>query len=118
MVNHMVNDNATPLAEILAQTLRQTGLERKLHEQAVLDSWEAVVGEQVARATQSKKFEMGGRLVVQMVSAVWRYEIMMRREEIRIALNQHHHSRVSTGSAEFATPSTPLRELVNEVVVR
>jgi predicted nucleic acid-binding Zn ribbon protein len=89
----MNNDEATPLGAALQMLLKQTGLDKKMKEFSALESWDEVVGINVARATASKKFEHG-RLVITMVSPVWRTEVKMRVEPIRQALNERAGAEV------------------------
>jgi predicted nucleic acid-binding Zn ribbon protein len=89
----MTNDEATPLGAVLQALLKQTGLDKKMKEFSVLEAWDEVVGLSVARATTSKKFEHG-KLIVIMVSPVWRAEIKMRVEPIRQALNERAGAEV------------------------
>jgi predicted nucleic acid-binding Zn ribbon protein len=82
----MTNEHATPLGTLIQQLMRESGLDKRVQEANVLEQWERVVGEMATRATVSKKL-VQGRLIVQMISPVWRQELMLRHDEVREKLN-------------------------------
>ncbi len=89
----MTNENATPLGAVIQMLMKQAGLDKKVKEYAVLEQWNEVVGEFAAKATTAKKLEHG-RLIVTLVSPVWRSEIMLRKDEIIRVLNEKAGSEV------------------------
>ncbi len=80
-------NDAVSLQNLLRQFLRDTGLEHKVREYAVPDYWREIVGERIASLSEIKYFE-NGQLFIEVQAAVWRSEILMRREEIRKKINE------------------------------
>jgi predicted nucleic acid-binding Zn ribbon protein len=71
----------------LKDLARRLGIARTLSEYEVLTSWEAVVGEQVARVTVPERIERG-ILFVSVANPSWRSELTMRRLEICDKINR------------------------------
>lgn len=72
--------------ELVAQVLRQMGLEQKFKEHEVCEIWPEVVGKMIASRTKSLNV-IEGKLFVAFTSAVVRNEIMMVKEGLAKALN-------------------------------
>lgn len=72
--------------ELVAQVLRQMGLEQKFKEHEVCEIWPEVVGQMIASRTKSLNVTEG-KLFVAFTSAVVRNEIMMVKEGLAKALN-------------------------------
>lgn len=72
--------------ELVAQVLRQMGLEQKFKEHEVCEIWPEVVGQMIASRTKSLNV-IEGKLFVAFTSAVVRNEIMMVKEGLVKALN-------------------------------
>lgn len=72
---------------------RELGIVRKLKEYDVLTSWEAIVGEQIARVSQASRME-NGVLHVSVKSAPWRAELTMKRVEIVAKINETFGKKV------------------------
>lgn len=83
----MKNENAQMLGTVLADILRQHGLDKKLRAHAIPEHWASIVGQNAAKVTNVKKLEHG-TLIVEVGAPVWRAELMMRREEIRKKINE------------------------------
>jgi predicted nucleic acid-binding Zn ribbon protein len=83
----MNNENFSSLKTLLHQFLRERGLEHKLKELSVPQYWREAVGEQVDKVSTVKYFE-NGQLFVQVRAAVWRTELLLRREDIRRKINE------------------------------
>lgn len=81
------------IGELLQKYLRESGLDRKLQEAAVPGYWNEIVGSQVSTFTTIKRFEEG-QLFVEVPIAVWRHELMLRREDIRMKINQRSGSDI------------------------
>lgn len=89
----MKNENAVSLGAVLADLMRQHGLDKKIRAQAIPQYWEEIIGQNAARVAKVKKIEYG-RLFIEVGAPVWRTELMMRREEIRTKLNERLGSEV------------------------
>ncbi len=79
---------ADSIGSIIQQWLRQNNLEEKLHETSIPQYWLEIVGESVARHAKVETIDKG-RMFVRVESAVWRNELVMRREEIIRKVNEY-----------------------------
>ncbi|WP_075603680.1 DUF721 domain-containing protein [Saccharicrinis aurantiacus] len=88
----MKKKEAQPIRDIIKQFLHEEHLDQGLIENRVVNSWEAVIGKTVARATTHVSIN-NGILYVKINSSVMRNELMMIRSKIADALNNHvgHH---------------------------
>ncbi len=86
-MNYNGMDSAVPLKVLLQKFLRESGLERTVREMSVPQYWRDVVGERIAQVSTVKYFEQG-QLFIEVDAAVWRMELLARREEIRTAINE------------------------------
>lgn len=87
------NGMAESLGSIIQQWLRDNGYEEKFRENSVPDYWVDIVGEAVARQTRVERIDRG-TMFISVSSAVWRNELMMRREEIISKVNQRFGAQV------------------------
>jgi len=83
----MNNDHVTSLSVLLNNFLREHGLEQKMKELSVPQYWREIVGEQIHKVSVVKYFE-NGQLFVEVRAAVWRTELLLRREDIRRKINE------------------------------
>lgn len=74
------------LGDLLKTYLRESGLEHKLLEASVPTFWQETVGNHIAAQSKYKRFE-DGRLFIEVEAAVWRQELLLRREDIRTKIN-------------------------------
>lgn len=84
---------AIAVGEAVHDLARQLGITRKLREYDVLTSWDAIVGEQIARVAQARRIE-NGILHVSVKSAPWRAELTMKRTEIAAKINDTFGKKV------------------------
>ena len=82
----MKRRNSENVTEVLFQYLRANGLEGPLNEHRLLQAWEEVMGEVVARYT-TQKYLKNQTLFVHLSSAPLKSELMMRKSEIIKSLN-------------------------------
>lgn len=82
----MKRRNTEQVTDVLYQYLRANGLEGPLNEYRLLQAWEEVMGELVARYT-TQKYLKNQTLYVHLSSAPLKSEFMMRRSEIVKSLN-------------------------------
>lgn len=78
---------------MIQQWLRENNLEAKAQESSVPSYWEEIVGESVARHATVERIDRG-RMFVRVESAVWRNELLMRRDEIRRKVNERFGAEV------------------------
>jgi predicted nucleic acid-binding Zn ribbon protein len=89
----MKRRNTEDVTDVLHQYLRLNGLEGPLNEYRLLQAWEEVMGEAVARYT-TQKYLTNQTLCVHLTSAALKADLMMRRSEIVKALNERVGSTV------------------------
>lgn len=84
----MAASKKQPLAldAALSDLAGSLGITRKLREYSVITSWQALVGEQIARVAKPQRVEKGV-LLVAVESAPWRAELTLRRREIIEKIN-------------------------------
>jgi hypothetical protein len=83
----MKKSNDNTIKELLDRYVSTFKLKGKLTEVEILNSWESVVGEVVAKHT-SKIYMSGPRLYVYLDSSVVRQELSYAREKIIADLNE------------------------------
>ena len=75
------------IGEVIRSYLQETGLELKLKEVELIESWEEIVGKMVSNRT--KKIEIkNGKMIIYLKSSVVRNELLMLRESLKEALNK------------------------------
>lgn len=84
---------AESIGSILKQWLRDNGYEHKVQEHSVPDYWVEIVGEAVARQAHVERIERG-RMFVRVDSAVWRNELLLRRDDIIRMVNERFGTEV------------------------
>jgi predicted nucleic acid-binding Zn ribbon protein len=82
----MAQDRPQPLGEVLAEVIDQLGLQDKIDEARVIETWAAVAGTDINSVTESVWMK-GSTLYVKITSAAWRQELHMRRRQWRQRLN-------------------------------
>ena len=75
-----------PLGAALQDLVNQLGLGKTLGEYEVVTSWEAIVGEQIAKVTRVQRVE-NGVVFVSVTTAPWRAELSMKRMDIMQKIN-------------------------------
>jgi predicted nucleic acid-binding Zn ribbon protein len=83
----MVDSNRPqPLGDVLEEVIEQLGLQDKMDEARVIETWAAVAGPDVNGVTESVWMN-GATLYVKITSATWRQELHMNRGRWRERLN-------------------------------
>jgi len=75
------------MGEVLGEFLRRTGINRKIQEQKILNSWEEAVGEGVAERTQPIRVK-NRVLQVKVANSVWMQELQFMKELIMQKLHR------------------------------
>ncbi len=83
----MRRSNTQKLSDVLKDYIRENKLDKKLNELDVVASWEELLGQTVARYTESLRIQ-NGTLFVKTSSPALRNELIMMKEEIRRRLNE------------------------------
>jgi predicted nucleic acid-binding Zn ribbon protein len=81
------------LGSAIREYLKEEKIDGKLAEIEAVNSWESIIGKQLARATTSIYIK-DGILYVHLKSSIVRNELLMMRNDIIQAINQHIGSRV------------------------
>jgi predicted nucleic acid-binding Zn ribbon protein len=80
------SDSPRPLGEVLDEVIDQLGLQDKIDEARVVETWAAIAGTDINSVTQSVWMK-GSTLYVKITSAGWRQELHMNRRKWRERLN-------------------------------
>lgn len=83
----MKRSNFQPLSQVLDEFFRKNGMEEKILEAKVKDSWNTVVGPVFSNATKQIRISKGV-LFVSMQSAAIKHEIFIHRSTIIAKLNE------------------------------
>lgn len=75
------------IEEIIQLFIKEQGLEDKLSENRLINSWNELLGKNVARATQDLHIRKG-ILYVHLTSSVIRHELMIIKKDILKKLNE------------------------------
>ncbi len=83
----MRRSNTQKLGEVIKDYLKESNIDKKLTEIQLIDSWEEIVGKEIARRTE-KIYIRNEKLFVRFTSSVVRNEMLLHRETIRNRLNE------------------------------
>ena len=83
----MRRSNTQKLQEVIKEYLQQSKIDKKLLEVQLINSWEEIVGKEIARRTD-KIYIKNNKLFAHFRSSVVRNELLMHRETIRTRLNE------------------------------
>lgn len=76
-----------PIAEMLAEALRESGLDDDVQRAQVLQLWPRVVGAQIANVTQARLIAEDGTMVVGVKTHAWMQELTMMERSLVAKLN-------------------------------
>ena len=76
-----------PIAEMLAEALRENGLDDDVLRAQVLELWPRVVGAQIATVTQARLIAEDGTMVVGVKTHAWMQELAMMERSLVAKLN-------------------------------
>ncbi len=91
----MRRQQAQAIGDVLAEYLRESGLEKPLMEREVVASWGALMGDMVARLTRSVELK-DGVLRVRLSSAALKAQLFECRRDLVRKLNEHVGCEVVT----------------------
>ncbi|MEA1896702.1 MAG: DUF721 domain-containing protein [Bacteroidota bacterium] len=75
------------ISKVIQDFLKESGLESRLKEVELINSWEEIVGTMISKRT--KKVEIkNGKMIIYLRSSVVKNELMMLRESLRNSLNE------------------------------
>lgn len=81
-------NNVKPLKAIIEQIIQQNGWEEEIILDRIQSFWSEIVGEIIAKRTKVNKL-MDKKLYIQAESSVWISELLIRKEQIIIAINTY-----------------------------
>ena len=81
------------IGELLQQVLREEGLETPLMQQRLLAAWPEVAGQRLAQYTD-RLFIKNQTLMIHVRSSVCRQELLLRKADLIIRLNQAAEGQV------------------------
>ncbi|NLB26249.1 MAG: DUF721 domain-containing protein [Bacteroidales bacterium] len=91
----MRKSDSQPLSEVLCEYIKEMRFDRKLKEVDVVQSWQGLLGNTIARYTRNVYFSKG-ILFVEINSPIVKNELIMIREEIRSRLNSQAGEEIVT----------------------
>ncbi len=74
------------IGEVIRSYLEDTGLDHKLKEVNLIESWEEIVGKMISNRTEKIEIK-NGKMIIYLKSSVVKNELMMLRESLKEALN-------------------------------
>jgi len=81
------NEKTTKIGSAIFAFLERMGMRERVFEQSVLEYWNDVVGEKIAKIATPRSIS-GGILRIAVKDSTWRLELEFREEEIRAKLNK------------------------------
>jgi len=79
-------DRPQPLGDVLKEVIEQLGVQEKIDEARVVETWAALAGTEINSVTESAWMK-GSTLYVKITSAAWRQELHMNRRKWREKVN-------------------------------
>lgn len=76
-----------PISEMLAEALRESGLDADVQRAQVLELWPRAVGTQIAKVAQARLIAEDGTLVVGVKTHAWMQELAMMERSLVAKLN-------------------------------
>ncbi len=83
----MRRENSKIISQVIAEYIKELGLEEGLQRVKIFQAWDLVVGERAARLT-SAKFYRGGILYCTVNSSMIRMQLSYRKDDIISQLNK------------------------------
>ncbi len=77
----MVKDNTLKIGELVKKALKSAGIAERVEKQQAIVFWPEIVGPEIAQKTSAIRIEKD-ILIVKVVSATWRNELVFFKKEI------------------------------------
>lgn len=77
----------SPLGDVVTGFLKQSGLEERVEQAAVIPEWESLVGLQIAKVTTPRFVTSDGTLFVAVTTNGWMTELSLMEPQLLRALN-------------------------------
>ena len=81
------------IGKALKVFIKNSGLEKVLDQQNIIDVWDEVVGEKISKNAKAKSIEYGV-LKVKTVSPTWRQELHLQKNDIVKKLNKKIRKKI------------------------
>ena len=81
------------IGKALQVFIKNSGLEKVLDQQNIIDVWDEVVGEKISKNAKAKSIEYGV-LKVETVSPTWRQELHLQKNDIIKKLNKKIQKKI------------------------
>ena len=82
----MAQNGPQPLGDVIKDVIDQLGVQDKIDEARVVETWASLAGKEINSVTESVWMK-GATLYVKITSAAWRQELHMNRRKWRERLN-------------------------------
>jgi len=89
----MRSSNPKPLADILSTALKQLGLGTKIKQYELLNLWDQIVGEQIAKVTTAESIR-DGKLFINVKHSAWRNELQYLKQELIQKINEKMNQEI------------------------
>lgn len=89
----MKQENSKIMSQVIAEYIRELGLEEGLQRVRIFQTWDLIVGERVAQAT-TYKFYRDGILYCTINSSMIRTQLSFRKDDIRAQINKSLNSNL------------------------
>lgn len=81
------------IGKALQVFIKNSGLEKVLDQQNIIDVWDEVVGEKISKNAKAKSIEYGV-LKVETISPTWRQELYLQKKDIVKKLNEKIQKKI------------------------
>tara|TARA_Y200000002_G_C22576655_1_gene618998 strand:+ start:673 stop:948 length:276 start_codon:yes stop_codon:yes gene_type:complete len=81
------------IGKALQVFIKNSGLEKVLDQQNIIDVWDEVVGEKISKNAKAKSIEYGV-LKVETISPTWRQELHLQKKDIVKKLNEKIQKKI------------------------
>ena len=81
------------IGKALQVFIKNSGLEKVLDQQNLIDVWDEVVGEKISKNAKAKSIEYGV-LKVETISPTWRQELHLQKKDIVKKLNEKIQKKI------------------------
>jgi len=89
----MRRSKTTKIDELISQILKESNLDSRLKEVDLINSWEKIIGKNVARTT-TNIYIRNRILYVHLRSSIVRNELLMVRDGLKNALNREVNAKI------------------------
>jgi predicted nucleic acid-binding Zn ribbon protein len=81
------------IGDAIQQTLINLGIAEKLSQYEVVNAWDQIVGDSIARVTKAESIR-DGKLVVKVVHPTWRQELVFLKTDLIAKINRKMNGEI------------------------